>query len=83
MFNVKLTLKRKVGALATLAAVLPVLTIFFLVSRFQTAVSRTAATELGSLAMANIAQIAIDKALLSMSESIGGMFLPVKGYFAS
>ena len=60
MFNVKLTLKRKVGALAILGSVLPVLTVFLLVSRFQTAVSEVATKELQSMAMTNIYQIAKD-----------------------
>jgi methyl-accepting chemotaxis protein len=58
--KVKLTLKRKVVALAVLAALLPVLTIFLLVNRFQASVSQTATKELGTLAMTNIAQIALD-----------------------
>ena len=58
--NVKLTLKRKVVALTFLAALLPVLTIFLLVNRFQASVSQTATKELGALAMTNIAQIAMD-----------------------
>jgi hypothetical protein len=60
MLNVKLTLKRKVAALSVLATLLPVLTIFFLVYRFQASVSQTATKELGALAMTNIAQIATD-----------------------
>lgn len=60
MLNVKLTLKRKVVALTVLAALLPVLTIFLLVNRFQASVSETASKELGTLAMTNIAQIAQD-----------------------
>ncbi len=60
MLKVRLTLKRKVVALAILAAMLPVLAIFVLVDRFQTSVSQVAANELQSLAMTNIAQIAAD-----------------------
>ncbi len=60
MFKIKLTLKRKVGALAVLGAVLPVLTIFFLIDRFQTAVSKVATDELQSVAMLNVTQIAKD-----------------------
>ncbi|MHB8771511.1 MAG: methyl-accepting chemotaxis protein [Syntrophales bacterium] len=60
MLKVKVTLKRKVMALTVLAALLPVLTIFFLVNRFQTSVSQVAAKELQGLAMTNIAQIAVD-----------------------
>jgi methyl-accepting chemotaxis protein WspA len=60
MLKVKLTLKRKVVALVVLAALLPVLTIFLLVNRFQTSVSQVTAKELKSLAMMNIAQIARD-----------------------
>ncbi|MEI8191312.1 MAG: Cache 3/Cache 2 fusion domain-containing protein, partial [candidate division NC10 bacterium] len=60
MLKVKLTLKRKVIALVILASLLPVLVVFLLVNRFQTAVSETATTELGTLAMANVVQIATD-----------------------
>ncbi|MFZ4439151.1 MAG: methyl-accepting chemotaxis protein [Syntrophales bacterium] len=60
MLKVKMTLKRKVGALAVLSAVLPVLTIFLLVNRFQTAVSEVATKELQTVAMTNIYQIAKD-----------------------
>ena len=60
MLKIKLTLKRKVVALVVLAALLPVLTIFLLVNRFQTSVSQVAAKELQGLAMTNIAQIAVD-----------------------
>jgi methyl-accepting chemotaxis protein WspA len=60
MLKVRLTLKRKVVALAVLAALLPVLMIFLLLNRFQTAVSETATTELGHMAMTNVAQIATD-----------------------
>ncbi len=55
-----LTLMRKVVALVVLAALLPVLTIFFLVNRFQTSVSETTTKELRELAMTNIGQIAKD-----------------------
>jgi len=58
--KVKLTLKRKVVALVILASLLPVLTVFLLVNRFQTSVSQTTTTELRELAMMNIAQIARD-----------------------
>jgi methyl-accepting chemotaxis protein WspA len=58
--KIKLTLKRKVIALAVLAALLPVLTVFLLVNRFQTFVSQTTTKELQELAMLNIAQIAKD-----------------------
>lgn len=60
MLKVKLTLKRKVVALVILASLLPVLTVFLLVNRFQTSVSRTTTNELRELAMMNIAQIAKD-----------------------
>jgi methyl-accepting chemotaxis protein WspA len=60
MLKVKLTLKRKVVALVILASLLPVLTVFFLVNRFQTFVSRTTTNELRELAIMNIAQIAKD-----------------------
>ena len=60
MLKVKLTLKRKVVALVTLAALLPVLAVFLLVNRFQTSVSETTSNELRELAMMNIAQIAKD-----------------------
>jgi len=60
MLNVKVTLKRKVAALSVLATLLPVLTIFLLVYRFQATVSQTATKELELLAMTNIAQIATD-----------------------
>lgn len=56
----KATLKRKVIALAVLAALLPVLTMFLLVHRFQNTVSQTASKELEQMAMMNIAQIAAD-----------------------
>ena len=59
-WKVKLTLKRKFVALAILAALLPVLTIFLLVTRFQTSVSQTTTDELRELAMMNIAQISRD-----------------------
>ena len=60
MLKVKLTLKRKVIALVVLAALLPVLTIFILVERFQTSVSEIATNELKTVAMMNLYQIAKD-----------------------
>jgi methyl-accepting chemotaxis protein WspA len=60
MLKVKLTLKRKVIALVILASLLPVLTVFLLVNRFQTSVSQSTTIELRELAMMNIAQIAKD-----------------------
>ncbi len=59
-----LTLKRKVIGLAVVAAVLPVLVMFVLVTRFQGETTRRAEAELGVLAEGNITQIARDVYLL-------------------
>jgi len=56
----KLTLKRKMIALAVFAAVLPVLVMFVLMTLFQGRVAQTASGELSTMAMMNIGQIARD-----------------------
>jgi methyl-accepting chemotaxis protein WspA len=58
--SVNLTLKRKIIAVATLAAILPVMVILLLTVRFENVVSEKAVSELDVLARANITQISKD-----------------------
>lgn len=62
--KITLTLKRKIIGLAIVAAVLPVLVMFVLITRFQGEVTRRAEGELNVLAQGNITQIAKDVYLL-------------------
>jgi methyl-accepting chemotaxis protein WspA len=58
--SVKLTLKRKIIAITTLAAILPVMVILLLTVHFKNVVSNKAGSELDVLARVNITQISKD-----------------------